>query len=180
MKTSAKILKWKQKKKRKSVWKLIKNFVKNKETCATSNCNQLYHEGPIFLRAYQPRDSIRGSCARTHRHTVQDFYQSVYTWLSLILNKLSSLDMSNTALNILTKTFRGKAFNMFIRGLNGDMPRLLATRDAKDLPLALSPCQKLDNQIFKTNYANNVNANSWKYNKIPPQLPTDAISSNIK
>lgn len=103
--------------------------------------------------------------------TIEAFYQEVYTCLSLILNKLSSLEMSNEALNVLTKTYRDKALDTFVRGLNGDLPRLLAIKEPNDLPQALSLCQKLNNQTFRTNYAHNVNPNSRKQNNNPPELP---------
>lgn len=104
------------------------------------------------------------------RQTIQEFYQEVYACLSLILNKLSSLEMGNEALNILTKTYREKALDTFVRGLNGDMPRLLAVKEPRDLPQALALCQKLENQTFRSNYAHNTRSGARRY-PIPPQLP---------
>ena len=89
------------------------------------------------------------------RQSIQEFYHEVYTCLSLNLSKLSSMEMGNEAVNVLTKTYREKALDTFVLGLNGDMPRQLAIKEPKDPPQALALCQKLDNQVFRTNYDHN-------------------------
>lgn len=93
---------------------------------------------------YQMTTLVQGS------RSVSEFYQKVYTQLSLILNQLGCLVMSNESLNLLTKSYRDKALDTFIRGLNGDLPRLLGIREPADLPQALHLCLKLENQIFRT------------------------------
>lgn len=77
--------------------------------------------------------------------TIYEFYQAVYHHLSLILNKLSSMEMSQESLNIMTKAYRDKALDTFIRGLRGDLPRLLSMREPMDLPQALHLCLRLQN-----------------------------------
>lgn len=89
--------------------------------------------------------------------TVQEFYQAVYSQLSLILNKLGGLEAGSEALDLLTQTYRSKALDTFVRGLNGDLPRLLGMREPADLPQALHLCLKLENQRFRTNHAQNYN-----------------------
>lgn len=88
--------------------------------------------------------------------TVAEFYQQVYKHLSLILNKLGCTEMSNESLRMITQSYRDKALDTFIRGLNGDLPRLLGIREPVDLPQALHLCLKLDNQNFRMNHAHNV------------------------
>lgn len=78
--------------------------------------------------------------------SINDFYQSVYSHLTLILNKISCMEASNESIKLLTQTYREKALDTFVRGLKGDLPRLLGVREPKDLPHALYLCQKLDNQ----------------------------------
>lgn len=89
--------------------------------------------------------------------SVQDFYKEVYAHLSLILNKIACLEESEPAIHLLTKTYRDKALDTFVRGLRGDLPRLLSMREPKDLNEALHLCLKLDNQQFRTQHANNSN-----------------------
>ncbi|GBO99875.1 Retrovirus-related Gag polyprotein from transposon HMS-Beagle [Eumeta japonica] len=56
------------------------------------------------------------------------------------------MEASNESIKLLTQTYREKALDTFVRGLRGDLPRLLGVREPKDLPHALYLCQKLDNQ----------------------------------
>lgn len=86
--------------------------------------------------------------------TITEFYQAVYQHLSLILDKVSCLDLGESSLHTMTNTYREKALDTFIRGLNGDLPRLLSIREPNSLPQALHICLKLDNMTFRTNYAN--------------------------
>lgn len=98
--------------------------------------------------------------------SIQGFYQVVYKHLSIILNKLGSLEASNESLTLLTESYRNKALDTFIRGLNGDLPKLLGMREPADLPQALHLCLKLENQSFRANYTQNFN-----YRKAIPTLP---------
>lgn len=102
---------------------------------------------------YQMTTLVQGS------NSIQEFYQKVYSHLSLILNRLGCLEMGNESLTLLTKAYRDKALDTFIRGLNGDLPRLLGIREPVDLPQALHLCLKLENQSFRSNHAYN---GRWK------------------
>ena len=73
--------------------------------------------------------------------------------------------MGNDSLNIMTKSYRDKALDTFIRGLNGDLPRLLGMKEPVDLPQALHLCLKLQNQNFRPNHIYNTRGIA------PPQLP---------
>ena len=57
------------------------------------------------------------------------------------------MDSGPVTVRVLTVNYMVKALATFIRGLNDDLPRLLALREAKDLPEALYLCQQLGNQI---------------------------------
>lgn len=85
--------------------------------------------------------------------TVTEFYQTVYQMLSLILDKVSCLDLDERSLRAMTDTYREKALDTFIRGLNGDLPKLLSVREPTSLPQALHLCLKLDNMSFRRDYA---------------------------
>jgi len=85
--------------------------------------------------------------------SIPDFYQAVYYHLSLILNKLSSMEMGQESLNIMTKSYRDKALDTFIRGLKGDLPRLLSMREPVDLPQALHLCLKLQNVDYRIQHS---------------------------
>lgn len=85
--------------------------------------------------------------------SILEFYQKVYHHLSLILNKLSSMEMSEESLHVLTQTYRDKALDTFIRGLKGDLPRLLSMREPGDLPEALHLCLKLENVDYRIQHS---------------------------
>lgn len=84
---------------------------------------------------------------------ITEFYQAVYQHLSLILDKVSCLNLDEGSLRSMTNTYRDKALDTFVRGLNGDLPRLLSVREPASLPEALHICLKLDNMAFRMNYA---------------------------
>lgn len=85
--------------------------------------------------------------------SITEFYQAVYQHLSLLLDKVSSLDLEESSLHAMTNTYREKALDTFVRGLNGDLPKLLSVREPTSLPQALHICLKLDNMTFRRNYA---------------------------
>lgn len=113
---------------------------------------------------YQMTGLIQGN------NSVQDFYQKVYSHLSLILNKIGCMEVSQESIRLLTETYRIKALDTFVRGLNGDLPRLLGMREPKDLPEALHLCLKLENQKFRSTHANQQNRFN-NYNFKPPLPP---------
>lgn len=122
---------------------------------------------------YQLTSLVQGNSS------IQDFYQEVYTHLSLILNKISSMEMGAEALNMLMHAYRDKALDTFIRGLKGDLPRLLGIREPSDLPQALHLCLKLENQNYRAQYAIASNNNTKRiHNSMPPELPPRRTHNN--
>lgn len=86
-------------------------------------------------------------------NSIPEFYKEVYYHLSLILNKLSSVEMGQESLNVMTQAYRDKALDTFIRGLKGDLPRLLSMREPIDLPEALHLCLKLENVHYRVQHS---------------------------
>lgn len=86
---------------------------------------------------YQMSSMIQGN------NSVQEYYKQIYAHLSLILNKIACMEESEASIHLLTRTYRNKALDTFVRGLRGDLPRLLGMREPKDLQEALHLCQKL-------------------------------------
>lgn len=109
---------------------------------------------------YQMTTLVQGN------YTIHDFYQTVFHHLSLILNKLSSTEMSQESLNNMTQAYRDKALDTFVRGLRGDLPRLLSIKEPADLPQALHLCLKLENVDFRTRHA--MSSHSSTRNNLPP------------
>lgn len=119
--------------------------------CKISKCLALHYADKRDLGTleYQLTTLVQNN------NTIPEFYQQVYQHLSLILNKLSCMDMSNDSLSIMTETYRQKALDTFIRGLRGDLPKLLSIREPVNLPQALHLCLKLDNVNYRTQHAIN-------------------------
>ena len=103
--------------------------------------------------------------------SIPEFYQLVYQHFSLILNKLSSMDdMTQDSLNLLTRTYRDKALDTFIRGLKGDLPRLLSVKEPRDLPEALHLCLKLQNMDYRIQHSHG-SQNNRSFQSVPVVPP---------
>lgn len=88
------------------------------------------------------------------RHlSITEFYQQVYHHLSLILDKIDCLELGEEALSVLTKSYRDKALDTFIRGLKGELPSLLSVTNPTSLPQALHTCLKLGNLGVRIRHA---------------------------
>ena len=116
------------------------------------------------------------TCLIQGRKSVQEFYGEVYSHLTLILNKIACMEINEEAMQVLTNTYRDKALDTFIRGLSGDLSRLLGMKEPVDLPEELHLCIKLENQNYRAIHANNQYGSSKKLNPFQhvqqkPSLP---------
>lgn len=102
---------------------------------------------------------------------IQDYYQEVYSHLSLIMNKLSCMDISRESLDLLAQTYRDKALDTFIRGLKGHLPIHLGMKEPRDLPQALQLCLKMENQIARAHFANSHGQTNRTNMQSAPQYP---------
>lgn len=98
------------------------------------------------------------------RMSITEFHKVVYHQLSLILNKIAVQENTPDAIRALTTSYRGKALDTFVRGLNGDLPRLLAIKEPRDLSHALYLCNLLHNQEHRNKF-------STKIRPGPPPIP---------
>lgn len=60
--------------------------------------------------------------------TITEFYQAVYQHFSLILDKIACLELDESSILSMTSAYRDRALDTFVRGLKGDLPRLLSVR----------------------------------------------------
>lgn len=97
------------------------------------------------------------------RHTIRDFYQTIFSHLSLILDKISCLPENAGSINYLNQWYRDKAKDAFVSGLNFDLPRLLGVAQPRDLPHALHLAESLETQSKFSPHKNN--------RPQPPQIP---------
>lgn len=82
---------------------------------------------------------------------VDDFYATVNHQFSLIISKIRAEVYSTETMNALVETYRNRALDVFIRGLSGDLSRLLIIQKPRTLPEAYSACLEMQNLNFRSN-----------------------------
>jgi len=86
---------------------------------------------------YEPTQMSQGN------QKVEDFYLRINNYVSLIMNKIKSMNYSTEITNAFLAGQRDKALSAFIRGLNSDASRLLIIRKPADVHEAYSICLEL-------------------------------------
>lgn len=81
--------------------------------------------------------------------TLDEFYAQVNHQFSLIVNKVKTEDYSHETMNALINTYRNRALDVFIRGVNGEMSRMMTIRRPETLPEAYSLCLEIQNLNFR-------------------------------
>lgn len=76
---------------------------------------------------------------------IDDFYANVNHQFSLIINKIRTESYSSETADALVGTYRDRALDVFVRGLSGDMSRLLMIQKPKSLPEAYTACLDMQN-----------------------------------
>lgn len=75
------------------------------------------------------------------RQRLSDFYSQIQKQLSLMINTIKPEKYAHKeTIEALTEAHRRRALDVFIRGLNGDLPALLLVQNIKSLPEAYSAC----------------------------------------
>lgn len=64
---------------------------------------------------------------------------------ALIINKLKTENYSQETVRVLIDTYRNRALDVFIRGLNGDLSKMLLVQRPKTLSEAYSRCLEIQN-----------------------------------
>lgn len=91
--------------------------------------------------------------------TLDEFYANVNHQFSLIVNKIKTEEYSTDTINVLIETYRNRALDVFIRGLNGDLSRMLIIQKPQTLPEAYASCLEIQNLNFRnfTIHKKNIN-----------------------
>lgn len=82
---------------------------------------------------------------------LDEFYATVNHQLSLIVNKIKSDDYSQETMSVLIETYRNRALDVFIRGLNAELSRMLIVQKPRTLPEAYSACLDMQNLTIRNN-----------------------------
>lgn len=113
--------------------------------------------------------------------TIDQFYANVNHQFSLIVNKIKTEDYTQETTNVLIETYRNRALDVFIRGLNGELSKMLMIQRPSTLPEAYSSCLEFQNlnyrnlSIHKRNFNNFVTA---PLNQMPAIRSEQSIARN--
>lgn len=81
--------------------------------------------------------------------TIDQFYANVNHQFSLIVNKIKTEDYAPETISVLIETYRNRALDVFIRGLNGDLSKMLMIQRPSTLPEAYSSCLEIQNLNYR-------------------------------
>lgn len=82
--------------------------------------------------------------------SIDEFYSKVNHQFSLIINKIKTESYSAETVNVLIETYRNRALDVFVRGLNGELPKMLMIMKPKTLPEAYSQCIEMQNTTYRS------------------------------
>lgn len=82
---------------------------------------------------------------------LDEFYAAVNHQLSLMVNKIKTESYSEETVKALVETYRNRALDVFVRGLNGDISKMLMIQRPRTLPEAYSACLEIQNLNYRNN-----------------------------
>lgn len=115
--------------------------------------------------------------------SLDEFYANVNHQFSLIINKIKTEDYGTETIDALIENYRNRALDVFIRGLNGDLSKILIIQKPQTLPEAYASCLEVQNlnyrnlAIHQKNTQNTITApvnqifapRQGQFRPIPPQ-----------
>lgn len=78
-------------------------------------------------------------------YSIDQFYARINHQLSLIINKIKTQDYSQETIDALVGSYRNRALDTFIRGINGELSRMLIIQKPQNLPEAYASCLEIQN-----------------------------------
>jgi len=80
---------------------------------------------------------------------LDEFYAQVNHQFSLIINKIKSDTYTQETMNALVQTYRNRALDVFICGLDGELAKMITVQKPQTLPEAYSACLDIQNLNFR-------------------------------
>lgn len=93
--------------------------------------------------------------------TVDEFYANVNHQFSLLVNKIKTEDYSRETTTVLIESYRNRALDVFIRGLNGELSKMLIIQKPQTLPEAYASCLEIQNLNFRNISIKKNNSNNF-------------------
>lgn len=124
---------------------LISYNIFDDEWAAIKKCLSLHYADKRDLRTLEYQ---LGNLSQRNR-TIDEFYANVNHQFSLIVNKIKTEDYSTDTVTVLIETYRNRALDVFIRGLNGDLSKMLIIQKPMTLPEAYASCLEIQNLNYR-------------------------------
>lgn len=147
---------------------LISYNIFDEDWGAIKQCLSLHYADKRDLRTLEHQLSILAQ----GNSSVDEFYANVNHQFSLIVNKIKTEDYNQETIAALIETYRNRALDVFIRGLNGELSKMLTIQRPQTLPEAYSSCLEIQNlsyrnlQIHTRNFNNSVTSPINKMSEI--------------
>lgn len=125
---------------------LISHNIFDSDWPAMKNCLSLHYADKRDIRTLEHQ---LGQLTQGNSR-LDEFYARVNHQFSLIINKLKSGDYSSEVVDALIETYRNRALDVFVRGLKGDLSRMIIVQKPKSLPEAYTACLDIQNLNFRT------------------------------
>lgn len=135
---------------------LIAYNIPDEDWTSIKKCLSLHYADKRDIRTleYQLYSLYQG------RKTIDEYFGEVNHQLTLIINKVQTECLSLETMANTIEGHRNRALDTFIRGLNGDLSRLISIKNPKSLPEAYSACLELQNMSYRaTNFTRNNSTN---------------------
>lgn len=175
----------------------IRQKIRGKADSALVSYNIFDNEWPEIKRVlslhYADKRDIRTLEHQLNRlqqggSRVDDFYATVNHQFSLIISKIRTEEYSEETMSALIESYRNRALDVFVRGLSGDLSRLLIIQKPRTLPEAYSACLEMQNLNFRSNSvhvkAPNLISSPISYNfaqtNSPPPRPFPSRNSEFR
>lgn len=124
---------------------LVSYNIYTEDWTTIKNCLSLHYADKRDLRTLEHQLSMM----MQRNASLDEFYANVNHQLSLIINKIKTEEYSHETVNALNESYRNRALDVFIRGVNGDLARVLTIQKPQTLPEAYASCLEIQNLNFR-------------------------------
>lgn len=125
---------------------LISYNIFDEDWNAIKKCLSLHYADKRDIRTLEHQLNLLSQ----KNQTIDEFYANVNHQFSLIINKIKTEDYSQETVQVLVETYRNRALDVFIRGINGDISRMLMIQKPNTLPEAYTSCLEMQNMNYRS------------------------------
>lgn len=153
---------------------LISYNIFNENWSSIKNCLSLHYADKRDQRTLEHQLST----LTQGNKSIDEFYANVNHQLSLIINKVKTEQYNTETMNVLSEMYRNRALDVFVRGLSGDISKMLTIQRPINLPEAYSSCLEIQNLNFRNLPVHNRNYNNAIAVPVNQIFATNKIQQN--